>query len=193
MAGKKEGRDNGLHPGEELFFADGYLEMYPDVAKAGQDPWRHYLLAGKKEGRDNGEHPGEDIFSAEGYLKKYPDVKEAHLDPWHHYVTSGKKEGRGTGKSKVIDWPSAQHLFSRNVLVIADPSMQQHALFRADQKKSALENYGYKVSVISIADRDRNPVHLLADGVIATMMEPVELPEMMSEEKVAEIKESKRN
>ena len=153
LAGKKEGRDNGLHPGEELFFADGYLEMYPDVAKAGQDPWRHYLLAGKKEGHDNGEHPGEDIFSAEGYLKKYPDVKEAHLDPWHHYVTSGKKEGRGTGKSKVIDWPSAQHLFSRNVLVIADTSMQQHALFRADQKKAALEKHGYKVSVISIADR----------------------------------------
>ena len=31
--GKKEGRDNGLHPGDEVFFPEGYLEMYPDVPK----------------------------------------------------------------------------------------------------------------------------------------------------------------
>lgn len=48
------------------------------------------------------------------------------------------------------------------------------------------------VKAFELADRDRNPVHILADGVIATMMEPVELPEMMSEEKVAEIRESKK-
>ena len=42
------------------------------------------------------------------------------------------------------------------------------------------------------ADRDRNPVLILADGVIGTMMEPVELPEMKSDEEVAAIKESKR-
>lgn len=43
------------------------------------------------------------------------------------------------------------------------------------------------------ADRDRNPVLLLADGVIGTMMEPVELPEMKSDEEVALIKESKKS
>ena len=43
-----------------------------------------------------------------------------------------------------------------------------------------------------LADRDRNPVLLLADGVIGTMMEPVELPEMMSDEKIAAIRESKK-
>ena len=48
------------------------------------------------------------------------------------------------------------------------------------------------VKAFELADRDRNPVHILADGVIATMMEPVELPEMMPEEKVKEIKDSKR-
>lgn len=42
------------------------------------------------------------------------------------------------------------------------------------------------------ADRDRNPVLILADGVIGTMMEPVELPEMKSDEEVAAIKESKK-
>lgn len=43
-----------------------------------------------------------------------------------------------------------------------------------------------------LADRDRNPVLLLADGVIGTMMEPVELPEMMSDEEIAAIRESKK-
>ncbi len=43
------------------------------------------------------------------------------------------------------------------------------------------------------ADRDRNPVLLLADGVIGTMMEPVELPDMKTDEEVAAIKESKKS
>lgn len=43
------------------------------------------------------------------------------------------------------------------------------------------------------ADRDRNPVLILADGVIGTMMEPVTLPEMKSDEEVAAIKENKRS
>lgn len=42
-----------------------------------------------------------------------------------------------------------------------------------------------------LADRDRNPVLILADGVIGTMMEPVLLPSMKSEEEVKSIKEGK--
>lgn len=41
------------------------------------------------------------------------------------------------------------------------------------------------------ADRDRNPVLILADGVIGTMMEPVELPPMKSDEEIAAIKAGK--
>ena len=41
------------------------------------------------------------------------------------------------------------------------------------------------------ADRDHNPVLILADGVIGTMMEPVELPPMKSDEEVAAIKAAK--
>lgn len=44
-----------------------------------------------------------------------------------------------------------------------------------------------------LADRDRNPVLILSDGVVGAMMEPVELPEMISAEEVAAIKESKRS
>lgn len=43
-----------------------------------------------------------------------------------------------------------------------------------------------------LADRDRNPVLILADGVIGTMMEPVVLPEMKSDDEIAAIKESKK-
>ena len=42
------------------------------------------------------------------------------------------------------------------------------------------------------ADKDMNPVLILADGVIGTMMEPVVLPEMKSDEEVAAIKEAKK-
>lgn len=49
------------------------------------------------------------------------------------------------------------------------------------------------VKAFDWADRDRTPVLILADGVIGTMMEPVVLPEMKSEEEVAAIKESKRS
>ncbi|NLW69488.1 MAG: 3-methyl-2-oxobutanoate dehydrogenase subunit VorB [Eubacteriaceae bacterium] len=41
------------------------------------------------------------------------------------------------------------------------------------------------------ADRDRNPVLILADGVIGTMMEPVSLPEMKPESEIEAIKQSK--
>ncbi len=41
------------------------------------------------------------------------------------------------------------------------------------------------------ADRDRNPVLVLADGVIGTMMEPVELPEMKSDDEIATLKAKK--
>ena len=43
------------------------------------------------------------------------------------------------------------------------------------------------------ADQDRNPVLILADGVIGTMMEPVVVPQMKSDEEVAAIKESKKS
>ena len=43
------------------------------------------------------------------------------------------------------------------------------------------------------ADRDRNPVLILSDGVIGTIMEPVELPEAKTEEEVRANKESKRS
>ena len=48
------------------------------------------------------------------------------------------------------------------------------------------------VKAFDWADRDRTPVLLLADGVIGTMMEPVELPVPKTDEEIAAIKDSKK-
>lgn len=42
-----------------------------------------------------------------------------------------------------------------------------------------------------LADQYRNPTVVLSDGVTATMMEPVELPRMLSDEEIAKIKADK--
>jgi len=54
------------------------------------------------------------------------------------------------------------------------------------------EAVDFTYKAFDYADRDRNPVLILADGVIGTMMEPVVLPEMKSDEELKKIKESKR-
>lgn len=97
LRGKQEGRDNGQHPGQELFFREGYLVMYPFVAESGLDPWHHYVLYGRKDGRDNGLHPEDQKFFPEGYLAMYPDVAQRGENPWRHYVLNGIKEGRDNG------------------------------------------------------------------------------------------------
>lgn len=43
------------------------------------------------------------------------------------------------------------------------------------------------------AQRDRNPVLILADGVLGTIMEPVVLPEMRSDEEVKRLKDELRD
>ena len=42
-----------------------------------------------------------------------------------------------------------------------------------------------------LADKYRNPVYLLLDGFLGTMMEPVELPEALSEEELAALGEER--
>ncbi len=44
-----------------------------------------------------------------------------------------------------------------------------------------------------LAERDRNPVLILGDGVLGTIMEPVVLPEMKSDEEVAALKQKNRD
>lgn len=49
------------------------------------------------------------------------------------------------------------------------------------------------VKAFELADRDRNPVILLADGCIGAMMEPVVLPEMKSDEQLEKEKQTRKN
>lgn len=83
-----------------IFFKEGYLFLYPDVAKHeyySQHPLEHYKKWGKAEGRDNGLHPSSDIFNGEEYIRMHDIVKRNHLNPWVHYVLCGAKDGLFNG------------------------------------------------------------------------------------------------
>jgi len=74
-----------------LFDRDWYLARNPDVAEAGVDPARHYLLFGGFEGRDPSPN-----FSSRWYLETYSDVRQAAMNPLVHYLRFGRREGRAT-------------------------------------------------------------------------------------------------
>lgn len=77
------------------FFEEGYLTLYPDVAKSKMTGYEHYIKFGKREGRCKG-WPTKFQFNKEEYLIEYSDVRNCGIDPWIHYVKYGKKEGRSS-------------------------------------------------------------------------------------------------
>lgn len=86
---KQDLEDERLLGESGLFDTDWYLRQYPDVAEAGENAVRHYLLHGAIEGRDPNA-----IFDTDWYLEQYPDVAEAGENPLKHYLMHGAKEGR---------------------------------------------------------------------------------------------------
>ncbi|MCV0396079.1 MAG: glycosyltransferase family 4 protein [Rhizobiaceae bacterium] len=68
-----------------------YLLRYPDIARAGIDPVRHFIDAGAREGRDPSP-----AFSTRYYLNRYPDIRDGKYNPFQHYVMHGRSEGRGS-------------------------------------------------------------------------------------------------
>lgn len=66
----------------------------------------------------------------------------------------------------------------------------QMMVFAPDSVQEAVD-MTYKA--FDYAQRDRNPVLILCDGVIGTMMEPVILPEMKTEEEVKALKEANKD
>lgn len=72
-----------------LFDGQWYLQTYPDVAEAAEDPAGHYLRSGAFEGRDPG--PG---FDSMAYYLANPDVAEGGWPALVHYLHSGESEGR---------------------------------------------------------------------------------------------------
>jgi glycosyltransferase involved in cell wall biosynthesis len=69
--------------------SDWYLETYPDVERARQDPIRHYVRHGAAEGRDPSP-----CFDTDFYLAANPDVQMSGVNPLEHYVRFGAAEGR---------------------------------------------------------------------------------------------------
>ena len=74
-----------------LFDGAWYIEAYPDVAKSGSDPLRHYLKTGWLQGRN----PGPE-FDTLAYLAENADVAGSGFNPLAHYIEFGRAEGRGT-------------------------------------------------------------------------------------------------
>jgi hypothetical protein len=101
-----------------------YLQDNQDVARAGMDPWQHYIQFGRSEGRiwpgeeqpalpppkmSNPEPPPNPpppkpsapppeplsyLQAAAKYLQDNPDVARAGMNPWQHYIQFGRSEGR---------------------------------------------------------------------------------------------------
>lgn len=72
-----------------MFDRGYYLTTYPDVAKAGMDPIKHYVRYGANEGRN----PCAD-FDTWFYLRENPDVAPGDVNPFRHYIEHGFKESR---------------------------------------------------------------------------------------------------
>lgn len=87
-----------------LFSSSFYLATYPDVAKNGMNPLRHYLRFGLSEGRcatleefELSQTSDRDTvrqdFDANWYRKTYPDVEGDDDSILAHYMMVGWKEG----------------------------------------------------------------------------------------------------
>jgi O-antigen biosynthesis protein len=66
-----------------------YLQLYPDIHKAGIDPLMHYVKYGWKEGRNPSS-----LFDTRLYLEMNADVKFLGINPLVHYLKNGRYEGR---------------------------------------------------------------------------------------------------
>lgn len=82
-------RDFKIVAKSSFFDSQWYLQTYPDVAAAGEDPIVHYLRYGAAEGRNPGPR-----FDGNWYVKTYSDVMAARLNPLIHYLENGVAEGR---------------------------------------------------------------------------------------------------
>lgn len=73
----------------DLFDAEEYLALYPDVSALGLDPAEHYLRVGAQLLRNPG--PG---FDTAYYLANNGDVAQSGWNPLLHYLAHGRFEGR---------------------------------------------------------------------------------------------------
>ena len=158
---RKNKKDKFLDYEKELFDQEFYKNKCSNLNNK-NELFEHFHTYGWKNGLDPN-----NWFSCEEYLKCNPDVLEAGMEPFYHYIRFGIKEKRSlkisTDVEKTdinpikhlnINFPKSTHLYSKNILIIAELVIPQCKLYRVDQKKLALEKLGYDVNVISWTDRD---------------------------------------
>ncbi|ORE96239.1 hypothetical protein ATO13_05235 [Stappia sp. 22II-S9-Z10] len=101
----RHGWSEGRNPAP-WFSPTGYLQENPDVAKAGLEPFSHYLAVGRAEGRRAPRRPALSVesiaeareavaeaFDIPFYRGINPDIDDA-TDPILHYLEHGWTEGR---------------------------------------------------------------------------------------------------
>jgi glycosyltransferase involved in cell wall biosynthesis len=97
-------REAELISASGLFNPEWYLQAYPDVAEAGEDPLIHYLQYGVAERRNPNS-----LFDTDWYLRQYPDVAESGQNPLVHFVMYGAAERRDPGPGFSTEWYLSQN------------------------------------------------------------------------------------
>jgi GT2 family glycosyltransferase len=92
-------RDAAIILASGLFASSWYLAGNTDVAAAGMNPIKHYVLHGWKEGRDPSPS-----FITRAYLTSNPDVAAAGDNPLVHYILYGRAEGRSAEATDYQLW-----------------------------------------------------------------------------------------
>lgn len=92
-------------PVEPLFDSRWYVQKYPDVARSGADPFRHYVFVGSAEGYDP--HP---LFDTSWYLQCNPDVAASGTNPLVHFLHFGAREHRSPHPLFDCAWYIGQRL-----------------------------------------------------------------------------------
>src|SRR5262249_19720654 len=83
----RNGARLGLNPAP-LFDTRWYLQRYPDVRAAKQNPLVHYLRNGSHEGRDPGP-----LFSSSWYCQQHSEVRRSGLTPLAYHMKFGQRAG----------------------------------------------------------------------------------------------------
>lgn len=113
----------------EIFDADYYYKIYPDVAAAKVDAFKHYCTFGWRELRDPSAN-----FSTSDYLEFHPEVKKAGQNPLFHYISQQTKQTKPADPtpSKADAAPPLAFDFFPNGLVV--PPELRSDLTEAGQK-----------------------------------------------------------
>ena len=136
-----------------------YLNMYPDVKRAGINPVRHYMQYGWREGRNPSPK-----FDTNGYLKNNQDVKRANINPLLHYEQHGKYE-----RTRIIELHQHNpfvyktcHLIHKiirqdkvkHILLISHELTYTGAPLSLLKAGQILKESGYKITTVSLRNGD---------------------------------------